>query len=360
MKKYLLSTVIACLTIASFAQTQQGYVKTKGRLSSNGAVINGTRLSGAIVTVKGHNAVLSGINGAFTLVIPNNYFYLQNVQKQGYVITDPDVLSRKYVYSKNPLALVLETQEQQADDKLAVERKIRRTLQRQLQDKEAEIESLREQQTINEAEYRKQLQEIYAQQESNESLISQMANRYSQMDFDQIDDFNRHVSQMILEGKLTEADSLLNTKGDINTRLAALRQHQEANAQAEQKIKKRQKQLEKSKELTRKELEDLALDCYSKFEIFKMQHQNDSAAYYIELRAELDTLNMGWRFSLYNYMQEYLGDTHGALVGYEKCRILLENQTIVDSIYLARCYDAIGNLYHKINILKSATNSHGD
>lgn len=32
------------------AQTQQGYVKTKGRLGSNGAVIKGTRLSGETAT----------------------------------------------------------------------------------------------------------------------------------------------------------------------------------------------------------------------------------------------------------------------------------------------------------------------
>ena len=95
MKKFFIFSLTLSLTImTSYGQTQQGYVKTKGRLGSNGSLVKGTRLSGATVTVKGQNAVLSGSNGTFTLAIPSTNFYLQNVQKQGYVITDPDALSR--------------------------------------------------------------------------------------------------------------------------------------------------------------------------------------------------------------------------------------------------------------------------
>ena len=302
----LISVIMSCLCI--YGQTQQGYVKTKGRLGNNGTVIAGTRLQGATVTVRGGNAVVSGSNGTFSLAIPTSSYYLQSVQKQGYVLTDPDVLSKQYAYSKNPLVLVLETPDQQSDDRLAAERKIRRTLQKQLQDREDEIEALKEQQKLSEEEYRKQLQEIYAQQESNEKLIGEMAERYSRMDFDEVNEFNRRISSLILEGKLTEADSLLNTKGDINSRAAVLRQHQEANVQAEQELKKKQKKLEKSKAMTQKELEDLAQDCYSKFEIFKMQHLNDSASYYIGLRASLDSVNMLWQMDagkFYYFVADY-------------------------------------------------------
>ena len=155
MKKVLWLGICLFISASINSQTQQGYVKTKGRLGNNGSVIKGVRLSGATVTVKGRNAVLSGSNGTFTLTLPGSNYYLQNVQKQGYVVTDPDILSQQYAYSKNPLVLVLETQEQQTDDKLAAERKIRRTLQRQLQEKEDEIESLKKQQKLTDEEYRK-------------------------------------------------------------------------------------------------------------------------------------------------------------------------------------------------------------
>lgn len=310
----IVSFFVAALFAAPvLSQTQQGYVKTKGRLASDGTVISGSRISGATVQVKGRSAVLSQSNGTFSFPITSQSYYLQSVQKQGYVLTDPEVLSKQYAYSKNPLVLVLETPSQQADDILAVKKKIRRTLERLLQEKEDEIESLKEQQKLSEEEYRRQLQEMYAQRENNEELINEMAERYSRMDFDEVDEFNRRISQLILDGKLTEADSLLNTKGDINARAAVLRQHQEANAQVEQEIKKKQKKLEKSKELAQKELEDLAQDCYSKFEIFKMQHQNDSAAYYISLRSSLDTLNTEWRIDEATFTSTFMADYATAL-----------------------------------------------
>jgi len=337
---FVLLLLLPLAIMTSFAQTQQGYVKTKGRLSSNGTVISGTRITGATVTVQGSNAVVSGNNGTFSLAIPSKNYYLQNVQKQGYVLTDPDVLSKQYAYSKNPLVLVLETQDQQANDKIAAERRIRRTLQRQLQEKEDEIESLKEQKKLSDEEYRKQLQEVYAQQKNNERLISDMADRYSRMDFDEVDEFNRRISQLILDGRLTEADSLLNTKGDINARVAVLRQHQEANAQAEQELKKKQKKLEKSKVLTQKEMEDLAQDCYSKFEIFKMLHQNDSAAYYIELRAEMDTANIEWGLVAGKYCQQYKALLSKAEFYYERS---LRN-AMTQTNDLPKCYNAMASL----------------
>ncbi len=339
----IVSFFVAALFAAPvLSQTQQGYVKTKGRLASDGTVISGSRISGATVQVKGRSAVLSQSNGTFSFPITSQSYYLQSVKKQGYVLTDPDVLSKQYAYSKNPLVLVLETPSQQLDDKLAMMKKIRRTLQRQLQDKEDEIESLKEQQKLTEDEYRRQLQEIFDQQENNEKLISEMADRYSRMDFDEVDEFNRRISQLILDGKLTEADSLLNTKGDINARAAVLRQHQEANAQVEQEIKMKQKKLEKSKALAQKELDELAQDCYSKFEIFKMQHQNDSAAYYIQLRAKLDSTNIEWQLEAGDFIMNYLANYE--LTGRYYNKALRQAMLEQDSVQMGNCYNNFGTL----------------
>ena len=143
------------------AQTQQGVVKTKGRLV-NGQHIKGTPLGGATVTVKGRNAVVSSNNGKFSLAIPGNNYYLQNVQKQGYVLTDPDVLSKQYVQSKNPLILVMETPDEQTEDKLEAMEKIQSTLQARLTRSRAEIRALKEQNKVTQEEYRKRLQELGA------------------------------------------------------------------------------------------------------------------------------------------------------------------------------------------------------
>lgn len=313
MKRYIWLSILLLTSVLMSAQTQQGYVKTKGRLGSNGSVMKGSRLSGATVIVKGRNAVVSGSNGSFTLAIPGNNYYLQDVQKTGYVLTDPDVLSKQYVQSKNPLVLVMETPDEQLEDKLEAMAKIRTTLQNQLERSRAEMKSLKEQNRMTQEEYQRKLQELYAIQESNEKLVNDMAERYSKIDYDQLDAFNALISKYILDGELQKADSLLKTKGDIIVRTADLRQLQEQNAKDEEELTKRKKKLEKNKELAQKELEDIAQDCFSKFEIFKMQHQNDSAAYYIEYRSSLDTTNVEWQTDAAAFLFEFMAKYDDAL-----------------------------------------------
>ena len=299
----------------AYAQTQQGVAKTKGRLNSDGTVTPGTLLKGVTIKVKGRTAVLSDDKGAFTFPVPGQQYSLETVRKNGYALVDPETLSRQYAYSKdNPLVLVLETPGRQADDELANERKIRRNLQRQLMQREDEIEQLREENRITQEEYRTRLQELYAQQETSEKLIAKMVEYYSRIDYDQLDDYNRQISTYILNGELARADSLLSTKGDINTRIAALRRHQSVNADERAALARRQESLEQSEAYARKELEDLAQDCMHKHDIYRMQMRMDSAGYYMEMRAGLDTTNVEWQLDAYAYLAEYLSEYDRASV----------------------------------------------
>ncbi len=297
MKRLISLLVGMCVLTGMLAQTQTGYVKTKGRIGSNGKVVPGSRLPGTTVQIKGRNAVVTQAGGTFSFPVPGNRFFIQNVKKQGYILTDPEMTIRQYVYSANPIILVLETPEQQTADKLDNERKIRRTLQRQLQAREDEIESLKEKNQITTAQYQEALQQLYAEQQSNERLISDMAERYCAIDFDQEDEFNRRIGECIINGRLTEADSLLRSKGDINTRIAALNQHHQANVQT-------RSDLEKSEAMEQRNRNDIARDCHHFYEKFFMEHRNDSAAHYIELRAALDESNPQWQFDAGCFFQK--------------------------------------------------------
>ena len=314
MKRILhLSVILFLLSAASgFAQTQKGYVKTKGRMDANGNIIAGKRLSGVTIQPSERQAVVSRSDGSFSFPVPHSLFSIQSVYKDGFVLADPDILSRQYSYSINPFVLVLEVPEEQLEDMLLAQRKIRRTLRRQLQEKEEELDSLRALQRITEGDYRQALQALYAQQDINEDLVNDMAERYSKLDFDGMDEFNRQICRLILDGKLTEADSLINAKGSFNTRVSTLLEHQDAIAKEEQLLRTRQSRLEKSKAMARAELEDLARDCNSKYEIFKMQHLNDSAAYYAEVRAALDTANIKWQVEAGVFLYKYLSEFHQA------------------------------------------------
>ena len=335
MKKSLLTLLFIISVVFCNAQNkeQEGLVKTRGRLDSEGKVIPGVAISNASVVLKGGNSTVSEKDGEFSILLPEDKYYLQNVEKEGYIVVDQDVLSKQYVYSKNPLVLVMETPQQQMEDELAAERKIRRTLTRQLHEREDEIERLKEENKISIEEYRQALNKLYEDTENNEKLISDMAERYSKIDFDQIDEFYVQVSNYILNGELTKADSMLNTKGNIDSDIESLNHLKEVNAKERAELSKRQKKLEKSEAFAQHQLEELARRCYSKYEIFKMQHQNDSALCYLEKRASLDTMNIEWICDLAGFIDNYIGDYDLALEYYNKILSKVDRQAEIADIY---------------------------
>ena len=302
----LLCTILTALlaTGAIMAQNQSGYVKTKGRLNAQGAVIAGKRLPGATIQVRGRNAVVSNANGDFSLAIPSRKYYLQKVSKNGYALIDPDALFKIYSYSTNPLVIVMGQPEQQREDKLAAEKKLRRSLQRQLEAKEEALEELRHQNKMTQDAYNKALEALYQEQDKNGGLIGKMAEHYALVDYDQLDDFNREVCACILNGELVKADSLLRSKGDLDQRLARVREQEEAQAAERVELSRRQHNLELSIAGTQAEKEDIALDCFNFYQKFIIECQHDSASHYIEKRAAIDPHNSRWQLDAGSYFQK--------------------------------------------------------
>lgn len=97
-RTYLLSLCLLVLTMAS-AQTQQGVVKTKGRMV-NGQLQPGTKLSGAVIAVRGRSAVLSQNNGKFSFATNGQHsFPLFDWNKLLYDWRSADGRTALYPYS---------------------------------------------------------------------------------------------------------------------------------------------------------------------------------------------------------------------------------------------------------------------
>ena len=343
----LLSSALLVIVMMATGQTQQGVVKTRGRMV-NGQYVKGSGLSGATIAVRGRSAVLSQGNGAFSFPVPAKTFLIDSVKKKGYQLLDADVTRKAYQYTSNTLYLVMQTPEQQMEDKLDAERKIRRTLRQQLQKREDELEELKAQNKLTLEEYQRKLQQLYDDQKNNEMLIADMAKEYAQIDYDQLDDLNRQISDAIMNGELTKADSLLRSKGDMRSRDAEISRRQQAEAQRKQEIAHEQEELATSEEGTRKLLEDFAADCYKYFAMFKLQNQHDSAAYYIELRANRDTTNAKWQFDAAKYSHEQ-NQFHKAAPYYERAlniyRRLAEANPQACEPYVGQTSYNLGYLY---------------
>ena len=353
MKKIILLSAALMLSLMLPAQTQQGYVKTKGRMV-NGKLVPGQGLKGATVSIKGRTSVVvNKDDGSFSFPVAEAQFRVDSVRKKGYQLVDMDALSKTYKHSTNPIYLVMETPEQQLQDQLAAERKIRRPLTNQLHQKEDEIERLKEQQKISDEEYRQAFQKLYEETKQNDQLVKDMVERYSKIDYDQLSESDKQISEYILNGELTKADSLLRTKGDINQRAKAYQKHKAINAKEKGELSQRQEQLEQSELLTQKELEDLANDCYRKFEIFKMQHLNDSAAYYLELRAELDSTNIEWLIDAGAFFLNFTSKFDIALDYFNRSiNKTLENDS--HSVTLAHRYSLLGSAYNELEDFDNA------
>lgn len=339
MKEVFLLIIAILFSSFSFGQTynQSGFVKTKGRII-DGKHIPGKGLSGAIVQVQGRTSIsVQNDSGSFSFPIPANTFILESVVKNGYELVDADIAPKKYNYSINPLYILMETPEQKIEDRLTAERKIRRTLQSQLLKKEEAIENME----LELSEKQKLIQRLYIEQQNNEKIISIMAQKYAEIDYDILDETNRQIADCILNGRLTEADSIINSKGDINKRIYELQEHHEANVQT-------RKDLEKSEALEQVKREEIANDCYNKYQLYKMSYENDSALYYIKLRASLDTTNVEWLFEAAIELKEQNAIKEAEKYYLQLVNIINTNEQEISKLKISDIYNNLAILYEDL------------
>ena len=108
-KAILIAVVTILLDVSVFAQTQHGYVKTKGRMV-DGQHIPGKGLKGTTVCVKGRTPILvDSEDGSFSFPMPDQQFHLESVTKKGYQLVDMETCQKNYHRSSSPIYIVMET-----------------------------------------------------------------------------------------------------------------------------------------------------------------------------------------------------------------------------------------------------------
>lgn len=338
MKRIMALLASLFVAASAFAQVEQiGYVKTRGRMI-NGVHVPGKGLSGAVVSVKNGNSIgVHESDGSFSFPVRGGTFTIKSVSKKDYVLVDADALPKTYAYSSNPVYLVMETPDQLLEDQLEAESRIRRTLQRQLDERKKELEEMKAQAAITQEEYRTAMLKLYEEQGEEEILIRDMARRYSEIDYDQLDDFYRQVSVLIELGELSKVDSLLRSRGDLNGQIDSHLKRSEA-------IRQKEDELRKAKDVYLHDMEEMARRCYSYYENFYMSHQRDSAAHYLQLRAKLDTANVLWQSEAGGFVMRYLSDYELAGDYYERALDAAICQNGESHPEVAMAYNNIGML----------------
>lgn len=346
MKKIFVLTIATLAFLVSFADSQKGYVRTKGRRASNGTIIQGQRLADVSIEVDGKGTFLSKDKGIFVLNVPR-VFKLSRIQKKGYSLHDPADILKTHTCNPEDLVIVLDVPSQNAEDKLAIQEKRYRQLDAKYKKLAAELNEQKERNAIDRQQYREEMQRLFLEQEEEERLVEDLAERYSQIDFEALDEFELKFSNYLLDGEIEKADSLLKTKGNVNEAIARLEALNKRVDREKDELAKLQASLSTDTMYQAKMKDELGLLLYHHFEIFSLRNLPDSAAYYIELRAGLDPENVRWQLDAGDYIRDYVSDFEKAGKYYNDAlqSALAKDPQSDDS---ASCYNRLALLYHDI------------
>lgn len=319
MRRPFLLLIGLLVAVSIQAQQQKGIVKTRGKMVS-GQLQPGTRLASATVRVEGVNAMTSEENGEVSFKPRAKTYRLQSVQKNGYQLVDLDVCCN-HDCSPDPLYLLMETPDQLLADQQAKERSLRRQLSKKLEEREDEIEKLK----VSLEEKNHLINELDQQREENQKIIKSLAKYYTTIDFDQLDDFQRQVSNLLEQGEAEQALALLRSRGDLKSNISDYRQKEEA---------------------LRREKEEKATNFLYASQAHLMIHQNDSALAYLKGRVELDSLNIDWLNDVGEMLSEYMSRYDDALTYYRRALDLSRRQHGERDVRTATCLNNIGVVYY--------------
>ena len=296
-----------------YPQIQHGIIRTA--LRPNKKI---TYLSDVIIRQRGgHNPVKSNKYGQFEISMPTlktgEAFYLSSVSKPGYELADSRTIGKAFVYSPNvPIEIVMLNIKEKEEDIRRIAENAYAYAEKKYSERISSLEKLLEEEVISKENYRIQLNSLQDRFERYESLIQDMAKRYASTDYATIDSLNASINSAIENGDLELADSLISTVGSLEKMVSA---NLESMTKAQQRI-----------ELGKQIVNDAASDIaniikdkeyignllYSKFNISIAQFETDSAAFYIKLRADLDTTNVLWQLEAGTFYLKYIADYENA------------------------------------------------
>ena len=193
---------------------------------------------------------------------------------------------------------------------------------------------------ISETEMEKQKQRLESQYENFEPLLQAMSDVLARTDYQRMDSLTVLMQQAIENGNPEEAERLLREKGSVEQREAVLREWGKNIQALQQDVNKNQAEYSKQK----RQLEE---DCYRMYAACLTRFQNDSANFYIQKRAALDTLNVDYQLQAGKFVMSIMNDLPLAMMYFERAYRICEVQYGEMSGQMATVCNEIGCVYIK-------------
>ena len=363
MKKVLLLIIILLVAPIIQAQNQQAIVKTRGKLDNKGNLIPGRGISGAYVKIKDGNIHESKNEGRFSFPVPGGIYRIESVSyidpesQERYLLIDMDELKRNNKYSTVPKDILVAGYWELYEDRLNEEERVRELLREKYREREEEIKRLMADNKISRDEIIRLRQQLSDARANEEKVVMDIVDRYTRVDFDRMTDFDLKFAHFIHSGELKRADSLLCTRGDLFAMEDTLRKIRATNAEGRRIIAAKEDELKRDKkqqienEILEKAYLDKTADIYFKrYEIFNLEFNLDSAVYYLERRAFLDSTNAEWLCDVGKYYHN-MNHFHKAEAYYLKVLNIYRHPrkklSQKDDGYLASTLSSLGGLYYQ-------------
>lgn len=315
------SAIILALLVCTcaLAVTQEGVVRTIARKSKPSVPVDG-----AVIRIRGnHNAVQSHEDGGFSLLLYNmengDPYSIASIVKSGYEPAEQELLGRKIPCSdKVPLEVLLVSRAQLQQEKDEIAEKARTNVEAYYEKRLAELNRLLEAQSLSEQEYSRRLEELEGQYERFEPLLQAMSDKLARIDFERLDSLTILIQNAIENGNPEEAERLMREKGNLEEREAAIREQESQIARAQQTLDQTQARLDQAKAITAQQKRELADDYFRLYSSFLSRFQNDSASFYIQKRAALDTLDFNFQLDAGLFVKDIMADYSVARTFFER------------------------------------------
>lgn len=320
MKRELVILFILSLSLSCIAITQEGIVRTIARKGQTGKPIEG-----AVIRLQGsHNKVASRTNGDFSLLLYDlqngDPYSIASIVKSGYEPAEQELIGKRLPCSDQvPVEILLVNKLQLMQEREAIETKARENVELYYQARLDSLEQLLAAKQIDEAELTRQKQRLESQYENFEPLLQAMSDVLARTDYQRMDSLTALMQQAIENGNPEEAERLLREKGSMEQREAVLREWGK-------NIQALQNEVDKNQAEYKKQKRDLEDDCYRLYSACLTRFQNDSANYYIQKRAALDTLNVDYQLQAGQFVMSIMADHALARMYYERAYRIAEEQ----------------------------------
>lgn len=348
MKRISFILSALCLSLSCLAITQEGNVRTIARKGKSGQPIEG-----AVIRLQGsHNKVASRVNGDFSLLLYDlqngDPYAIASIYKSGYEPAEQELIGRRLPCSDQvPVEILLVSKVQLMQEREAIETKARENVEIYYQVRMDSLEQLLAAKQISEAEMAAQKQRLESQYENFEPLLQAMSDVLARTDYARMDSLTTLMQQAVENGNPEEAERLLREKGSMEQREAVLREWGK-------NIQALQNEVDKNQAEYKKQKRDLEDDCYRLYSACLTRFQNDSANYYIQKRAALDTMNVDYQLQAGQFVMNIMVDYPLAKMYYERAYRICQTQYDELSGQMATTCNELGLIAKRQGDLESA------